>query len=44
MADLQTKEQLARYKRTVLQAVEQVDEAVASYRAQEGGCATSIVQ
>ncbi len=37
IADLQTKEQLARYKRTVLQAVEQVDEAVASFRAQEGG-------
>ena len=35
IADLQTKEQLARYKRTVLQAVEQVDEAAASYRAQE---------
>jgi NodT family efflux transporter outer membrane factor (OMF) lipoprotein len=37
IADLQTKQQLARYKRTVLQAVEQVDEAVASFRAQEGG-------
>ncbi len=37
IADLQTKEQLARYKRTVLQAVQQVDEAAASYRAQEGG-------
>ena len=36
IADLQTKEQLARYKRTVLQAVEQVDEAAVSYRAQEG--------
>jgi NodT family efflux transporter outer membrane factor (OMF) lipoprotein len=35
IADLQTKEQLARYKRTVLQAVEQVDEAVASLRARE---------
>ena len=37
VADLQTKEQLARYKRTALQAVEQVDEAASSYRAQEGG-------
>jgi NodT family efflux transporter outer membrane factor (OMF) lipoprotein len=37
IADLQTKEQLARYKRTALQAVEQVDEAAASYRAQQGG-------
>lgn len=37
IADLQTKEQLTRYKRTVLQAVEQVDEAVVSFRAQEGG-------
>jgi len=36
IADLQTKEQLARYKRTVLQAVEQVDEAVASFRAKQG--------
>jgi NodT family efflux transporter outer membrane factor (OMF) lipoprotein len=36
IADLQAKEQLARYKRTALQAVEQVDEAAASYRAQEG--------
>jgi NodT family efflux transporter outer membrane factor (OMF) lipoprotein len=36
IADLQTKEQLARYTRTVLQAVEQVDEAAVSYRAQEG--------
>jgi NodT family efflux transporter outer membrane factor (OMF) lipoprotein len=36
IADLQTKEQLARYKRTVLQAVEQVDEAAASFRAQAG--------
>jgi outer membrane protein TolC len=34
---LQTKEQLARYKRTALQAVQQVDEAAASYRAQQGG-------
>jgi NodT family efflux transporter outer membrane factor (OMF) lipoprotein len=37
IADLQTKEQLARYKKTALQAVEQVDEAAASYRAQQGG-------
>jgi outer membrane protein TolC len=37
IADLQTKEQLARYKRTALQAVEQVDEAMASFRAQEAG-------
>jgi NodT family efflux transporter outer membrane factor (OMF) lipoprotein len=36
IADLQTKEQLVRYKRTVLQAVEQVDEAAAAYRAQAG--------
>ena len=36
IADLQTKEQLTRYKRTALQAVEQVDEAAVSYRAQEG--------
>jgi NodT family efflux transporter outer membrane factor (OMF) lipoprotein len=36
IADLQTKEQLTRYKRTVLQAVDQVDEATVSYRAQEG--------
>jgi NodT family efflux transporter outer membrane factor (OMF) lipoprotein len=36
IADLQTKEQLARYKRTVLQAVEQVDEAAASFRAEQG--------
>jgi NodT family efflux transporter outer membrane factor (OMF) lipoprotein len=35
IADLQTKEQLIRYKRTVLQAVEQVDEAVSSVRAQQ---------
>ncbi len=37
IADLQTKAQLARYERTALQAVEQVDEAVMSFRAQEGG-------
>jgi NodT family efflux transporter outer membrane factor (OMF) lipoprotein len=36
IADLQTKEQLVRYKRTVLQAVEQVDEAATTYHAQAG--------
>jgi NodT family efflux transporter outer membrane factor (OMF) lipoprotein len=36
IADLETKEQLARYKRTVLEAVEQVDEAAASFRAEQG--------
>ena len=35
IADLRTKEQLIRYKRTVLQAVEQVEEAVVSFRAQQ---------
>jgi NodT family efflux transporter outer membrane factor (OMF) lipoprotein len=35
IADLRTKEQLTRYKRTVLQAVEDVDEAVVSFRAQQ---------
>jgi NodT family efflux transporter outer membrane factor (OMF) lipoprotein len=34
IADLQTKEQLARYKSTILQAVQQVDEATVSFRAQ----------
>jgi len=35
IADLRSKEDLALYKRTVLQAVEQVDEAVSSFRAQQ---------
>ena len=35
IADLRTKEQLVLYKKTVLQAVEQVDEAVVSFRAQQ---------
>jgi NodT family efflux transporter outer membrane factor (OMF) lipoprotein len=35
IADYQMKEQLVRYRRTVLQAVEQVEEAVAAFRAQQ---------
>jgi NodT family efflux transporter outer membrane factor (OMF) lipoprotein len=35
IADLKTKEQLVFYKRTVLQAVEQVDESVVAFRSQQ---------